>query len=447
MSRTTPNLDTKSIVNFLNLPEWLILDVIEEDDRYIVTARPASDCLVCPSCGQAALVKHGTDAQVIRDLPAQGKQVVIHVVHQRYRCKRCRKTCFQRLPNTDEKRWMTERLVRHVERKAITAKRTFANLAEEIGVTPRTIRYIFDDYAAMLDRTVQRDTPAILGIDELHLLGVPRGIITDLEANTVVDLLADRRKPTIIHYLQHLTEPGRVRVVVIDMWKPYREAVQQILPDAVIVADKFHVTRYANLALESLRKEISAGLSRSQRKTLKMQDRFLLLRRKRDLTPEQRFLLESWTENIPLLGQAYDLKERFYAIWDEPDRQHADVAYIAWMESIPPALQPTFLPLLLTIEEWGDQIFAYFEHRITGGFVEGANGIARVLNRMGRGYSLPVLRARLLYGMNGYSSSTKRKSSEESVSVGEHGKGVSISTLVAQGKPLDSSPSNTTDST
>ncbi len=156
---------------------------------------------------------------------------------------------------------------------------------------------------------------------------------------------------------------------------------------------------------------------------------------------------EKWVNRLSYSLLIISNLERFYAIWDEPDRQHADAAYIAWMESIPPALQPTFLPLLLTIEEWGDQIFAYFEHRITGGFVEGANGVARVLNRMERGYSLSVLRARLLYGMNGSSSSMKRKSSEESVSVGEHGKGVSISTLVAQGQPLDSSPSNTTDST
>ena len=86
---------------------------------------------------------------------------------------------------------------------------------------------------------------------------------------------------------------------------------------------------------------------------------------------------------------------------------------------------------MLTIEEWGDHIFAHFsQNHITGGFVESANSVARVLERMGRGYSLPVLRARLLYGWN-----RKQATTDESgcaTGVDEHEKGVPISTLVGQ---------------
>ena len=65
------------------------------------------------------------------------------------------------------------------------------------------------------------------------------------------------------------------------------------------------------------------------------------------------------------------------------------------MEAIPIELYPTYTALMLTIEEWGDAIFAHFDRdRVTGAFVEGANGLARVLSRMGRGYGLKALRAR-----------------------------------------------------
>ena len=57
------------------------------------------------------------------------------------------------------------------------------------------------------------------------------------------------------------------------------------------------------------------------------------------------------------------------------------------MESIPTELYPTYTPLMLTIEGWSDEIFAHFDRdRITGAFVEGANG-------------LRALRGRLLYGL------------------------------------------------
>ena len=46
-----------------------------------------------------------------------------------------------------------------------------------------------------------------------------------------------------------------------DLWQPYREAVQIVLPDATLVADKFQVLKLATSALEKLRKEISAGLT------------------------------------------------------------------------------------------------------------------------------------------------------------------------------------------
>ena len=40
-----------------------------------------------------------------------------------------------------------------------------------------------------------------------------------------------------------------------DMWRPYRDAVNEVLPGAMIVADKFHVIKGVNNALKFYRKE------------------------------------------------------------------------------------------------------------------------------------------------------------------------------------------------
>jgi len=45
---------------------------------------------------------------------------------------------------------------------------------------------------------------------------------------------------------------------------------------------------------------------------------------------------------------------------------------------------------------WHTEIFNYFEHRITNAYTESFNAIARKMDRMGRGYSFEVLRAKLL---------------------------------------------------
>jgi transposase len=45
---------------------------------------------------------------------------------------------------------------------------------------------------------------------------------------------------------------------------------------------------------------------------------------------------------------------------------------------------------------WRHEIFNYFDQRLTNAATESLNGLAKIMNRLGRGYSFDVLRARLL---------------------------------------------------
>lgn len=125
------------------------------------------------------------------------------------------------------------------------------------------------------------DTPKWMGIDKIHLIK-PRGVITNIENNTVVELLANRNKETIIKYLYQLDGKEHIQYVTMDMWRPYRDAVEDVLPQANIVIDKFHVAKMANEALERVRKSFRESLTPKQRRGL-MHDRFVLLKRESDL--------------------------------------------------------------------------------------------------------------------------------------------------------------------
>lgn len=419
-------------VNFLNLPSWVILSSNETEDDYEITARPAASLTTCPYCESAELLKHGTDAQIIRDVPSHGKRVAIHVDRQRFRCVTCKKTCFEPLPDVDENRFMTKRLITYLQRRSIN--HTFLSLAEETGIHERTVRRIFHAYAQELEQSTHFATPRIMGMDELHVIHQARGIITNIEAGTVVEFLADRKKQTIIRYLSNLKDRERIEIVCIDMWQPYREAVRQILPQVTIVVDKFHAVKMANQALEVVRKAVRAQLSEKQRRTL-MHDRFILLRRRSELQPKDQLILEAWTKNFPVLGKAYEMKESFYEIWDAQSKDEAFDRLFAWQDQITPELSDAFTPVALTMEEWGDEIFAYFDHRVTNAYTESLNGLTRVANRLGRGYSFEVLRARLLYGIGQHPRRKRKKKGEstEQTSVDSESLGVPISTLTEQG--------------
>jgi hypothetical protein len=61
-------------------------------------------------------------------------------------------------------------------------------------------------------------------------------------------------------------------------------------------------------------------------------------------------------------------------------------------------LQPPFKDLLTAMGNWRFEIFAYFDHRIINAHTEAMNGIAKLTNQIGRGYSFEVIRAKMIYG-------------------------------------------------
>ena len=72
--------------------------------------------------------------------------------------------------------------------------------------------------------------------------------------------------------------------------------------------------------MEKARKGIRADLNLKQRRGL-LHDRFVLLKRQRDLTDKEAFNLDGWTKNYPVLGEAYRLKERFCAVYEASHQQ------------------------------------------------------------------------------------------------------------------------------
>lgn len=182
----------------------------------------------------------------------------------------------------------------------------------------------------------------------------------------------------------------------------YERVAAELLPQARVVIDKWHVLKYADMGLENVRKSLRAGLQAKQRRTL-VHDRFLLLRRAKTLKPEQQLILETWTNRFPLLGNAYQAKEAFHEIYSITDKQAAINAYAFWQAALPAELKGPFKELLSAMKNWHAQIFNYFDgNQITNAYTEAINGLIKIDNRAGRGYSFDVLRARVMLARNAY---------------------------------------------
>jgi transposase len=386
------------VPNRLGMKGWIVLETLEDaHDMKVVTGKPETPT-VCPRCGveNPRVYKHDQQKQTFMDTPMHGKRVGMVVVRQRYRCLECDKTFQQLLPEMDERRNMTRRLAAYIAERSLV--RTFTQVAEDVGVNEKTVRNVFREHVAALEAEREVTAPTWLGIDELHLLHRPRCIFTDVKERCVIDLLASRDKQTVSKWLAKLPDRESVQVVTMDMWKPYRDCALSLLPQAKVVVDKFHVVKMANKCLDDSRKRMRGNMTATDRRKL-MRDRHIILRREKDLSEKDHAAMEAWTGLIPELYYAYQAKEAFFAIYDAAGRQEAQERYDAWLAGMDMLTRVNFKELITAFENWKPEILNFFDcGAATNAYTEAANGLAKIANRNGRGYSFEVIRAKVIYG-------------------------------------------------
>ena len=129
--------------NILNLPSYQVTGLEEDEYHYHIQARVAEAPQKCIYCAQT-IHGFGRLEQLVKDLPMHGKRVALYIARRRYQCQACYKTFYEALPDKDDKRNMTRRLTNWIGRQAIS--RTFASIADDVGVVEGTVRSIFQDY-------------------------------------------------------------------------------------------------------------------------------------------------------------------------------------------------------------------------------------------------------------------------------------------------------------
>jgi len=350
---------------------------------------------MCPQCGHQPLYKHGKRRYQYADTNMGGKHVKVEIERQRYRCKVCGKIETPEIPSLDERRVATKRLIRYIESKCFN--RTFTALATDTGLAVNTIKSIALDYMARLDETYVRETPRIMGVDEVKICGSYCAVITNLEMRTTFDILQKRTKDVITPYFRNLKDKDKVEWIALDMWGPYKDVLSQELPHARMVIDRYHVVEKASKALDSLRIKIQSELEKDGRINMKKHLRWGLLRRNEKRTPEDDEKLEYIRVHYPKLARAYDLAEAFHNLYELDDRTEAEAAFEEWVRSIPPEYAESFGKVARMVNKHHQNIFNYFDLKITNAFTEASNGLMKLANRMGRGYSFEITRGRYLY--------------------------------------------------
>lgn len=383
------------MTDILALPNWAVLSV-EYGDELIINAEYVIQPDCCLKCGSKSFYKHGPKPITYRDSPVRGSPVIINAVLKRYRCKDCGGTFIQQTEGIYPDSRFTVRCMQYIQSQCL--RDTFTRIAENIGCDHKTIRNIANKYIDELNSAYSPTLSGWIGIDETTIDGELRFIVADITNRKIVDMLQNRDKNTVSEYLwRHRNDP--VEVFAMDMWKPYKIVLNTIFPNTPIVIDKFHVVRMANQAMEGVRIRLSKDRVKAIGKDW-MRRKSLLRMRYRDLDEHGKYNVDMWLDNEPDIAIAHQLKEVFYLIYEMPTKQDAEALLDEWLNIIPIEMKKTpkdFKPLVTAVTNWRKEIMNFFDYPATNGYTEAMNGVAKVINRQGRGYSFEMLRARMLF--------------------------------------------------
>lgn len=389
-------MHSQSIMIELNLPEFSVQGTVTDRRNDLIVIVKAESLPTCPDCGVAEVSLHDRRNQLIEDRPVREQRVFLLCEKRRFRCIRCGVLFSEKYPSLARYGRCTKRMAEWLFNLCRT--RSIAQVAAEIGWTRPRLDRLFHRLATVKIEQRQQEAPEVIGIDEFAVLRRHQyhTVITDLNGRCTHEILEGRSKQTIRDFLQTLQDPGRVKIVVTDMWDAYRQAIRSYLPHALHIVDKFHVVRHANWAVDQVRRRGRKGRNAST-KSPWWKARWHLLRKQEALTERQMERVETLLQEDELLRRAYTLKERLRHWYQHKSLERAAGEFPDLVQAMLSSDIPEYKTLANTLLAWRSEILAYFLYSYTNGFTEGTNTKIKLLKRIGYGIpSFQKLRNRIL---------------------------------------------------
>lgn len=370
------------IDSILGLKGVVILRLERKRDIH-VWARPR-DRPACVYCAHAVVRIKATHQRTLKHTRQGNQLMVLHLTVPKYHCTLCNRYFRHRFAGIRPRLRATE------------TYRLEVFEAHDGGVSQRKLTATHRIGSATVERWYQsfvkqrvselsgRSCPQVLGIDE-HFFSRKKGYATtlvDLKNHKVFDVVLGRSEASLRGYLHRLPGREKVKVVVMDLSETYRRIARKYFPNAIIVADRFHVVRLVNQHWLKIWKEHDP-LGRVNRGLIS-----LMRRHAWNLKPVQELRLAQYLEPFPVLKALYLAKQRLmqFLLLKTLNAKRAKKMLPRFLALIQQFTQSPAKALAATLTSWLEPIVGMWRFSKSNGITEGFHTKMEMLSRRAYGF-------------------------------------------------------------
>ncbi len=343
---------------------------------------------ICSHCNSKNVTPTFIHYRNIKCLPMGLLNPNIRVKQHRVKCNDCGKYLMEKLDflpkqNCNYTKSLAD-LAIHLRKDM-----TISALAKYLKLHWHTVKDIEKSYLEKKYSSIDLNKVMNIGIDEVYL-GKKIGFLTivrDLISSKVLFVGEGKSGNTLKPFAEQIEKfKCKIENVAVDLANSFSAWIEEHLPNAVIVYDKFHVIKLMNEKLNQVRRSTMNKLCEEDNKALKGK-RFTLLKNIESLEKETINDLNNIRKQYLNLGEMSMMKEclrNIYAIAEY--EEHARIAFIRWAELALKIGIGELKTMEKTITRRLDGLVAYWKDNITSASMEGFNNKIGALNRSAYGY-------------------------------------------------------------
>ena len=261
----------------------------------------------------------------------------------------------------------------------------------------KQLRLSFDQVHSIMARAVERglarreELPVkYLGIDEKSM---KKGhnymtIVSDLTTGRVLEVAEKRTQASaqeaIAAAVREDLRPG-VEAVCTDMWDAFMSAAREVLPEAKLVHDRFHVAKHLNDAVDKTRREEQRQLLAEGDDRVK-RARYLFLTNFAELDEDRLVRFAEARAAAVKTTAVWESKETFRTFWSQPTVAAARNFLENWCANAFDKSIAALNSVANMLAAHAEGLTNFMEHRITNSLAENLNGKIQHLKASARGF-------------------------------------------------------------